>query len=96
YIARAVKNTTGSLDITFEAAAQAAAHRLEEWHGRADVWSEIHGQAQLPGMSTRRLKENKTRVKQEQEIVSSLAPDRRLVRPLLVVVPLNTPAEGEH
>ncbi|WP_216639969.1 hypothetical protein [Arthrobacter sp. QXT-31] len=47
-------------------------------------------------MSTRRLKENKARVDQEQEIVSSLAPDRRLVRPLLVVVPLNTPAEGEH
>lgn len=96
YIARAVQNTTGSLDITFEAAAQAADHRLDEWHGRADAWSEVHGQAQLPGLSTRRLKENKARVEQEQEIVSSLAPDRRLVRPLLVVVPLTTPAEGEH
>ncbi|RKO26131.1 helicase [Pseudarthrobacter phenanthrenivorans] len=96
YIGRAVRNTTGSLDITFDAAAQAANQRLDEWHRRADAWGEVQGQAQVPGMSTRRLKEDKARVEQEQEIVSSLAPDRRLVRPLLVVVPLNTPAEGEH
>ncbi|MET3366939.1 UNVERIFIED_CONTAM: superfamily II DNA or RNA helicase [Jeotgalibacillus campisalis] len=96
YIARAVVNTRDSLDLAFEAAATAASGRLAEWHARADAWSEINGQAQLPGLSTHRLRENRARVEREQEIVASLAPERSLVRPLLVVVPLNTPAEGEH
>jgi hypothetical protein len=96
YIARAITHTRGSLDLTFEAAATAATGRLDEWHERADAWSESKGQAQLPGMTTQRLKEYQARIKDEQEIVASLAPERSLVRPLLVVVPLDTPAEGER
>ncbi|MEH0108890.1 helicase-related protein [Tersicoccus sp. MR15.9] len=96
YIARAVANTRGSLDLTFEAAAKAAEGRLATWHGRADAWSETNGQAIIPGMSRALVKENRQRVQQDQEIVAYLAPERSLVRPLLVVVPLNTPAEGER
>lgn len=96
YIARAVANARGSLDLTFEAAERAAHERLSTWHARADAWSETNGQAVIPGMSRALIKENRERVKQEQEIVASLAPERSLVRPLLVVVPLTTPAEGER
>ena len=57
--------------------------RVAQWSTRLDEWS-----AQAAAMTQRAdLRQRRLTVEQERELVESMAPDRQLVRPLLLVVP---------
>lgn len=94
-IPAAVNATETTLQSTFGASQASAEQRLSEWQDRADQWQEDSLQATLPGMS-KSLSKQRERIQEEQRIAASLAPSQRLVRPLLVIVPTNTPVEGTN
>ncbi len=90
----AVDNARRTMELTFASAVEAASLRLEAWNQRASGWT------QLSFELTQRaeVKKQRDRVTEEQRIAETLAPAQRLVRPLLIVVPRNTPTarpEGE-
>ncbi|GAA2968410.1 helicase-related protein [Glutamicibacter bergerei] len=86
----AVDNAASAMEITFTAAASQATSRLEQWKQRADGWKK-----QATAIAdTGNVKTQRKRVEDEQRIAESLAPAQRLIRPLLVVVPRDTPAVG--
>ena len=86
----AVDSSAQAMEATFEAAADYANARLDTWRQRARGWEELsHNLTQNSSVKTHR-----KRVSDEQKIVESLAPAQRLIRPLLVIVPRNTPAAG--
>ncbi|MEV7473775.1 hypothetical protein AB0N33_08690 [Pseudarthrobacter oxydans] len=84
---RAVESARQTMQMTFESAAAAAEQRLQSWTARATGWT------QLSFELTQRaeVKKQRERVTEEQLIAESLAPAQRLVRPLLIVVPRDTP-----
>ena len=89
-IPRAVDSSAQAMELTFAAAEETANARLDAWRQRAHGWEQ---QSQsLAQTST--VKTQRKRVSDEQKIVESLAPEQRLIRPLLVIVPRNTPAAG--
>ncbi|MGW6173686.1 helicase-related protein [Arthrobacter sp. NPDC055138] len=83
----AVESARQTMQLTFESAAAAANQRLDDWKNRAKDWT------QLSFEHTQRveIKKQRERITEEQQIAESLAPAQRLVRPLLIVVPRNTP-----
>ncbi|MEU8020962.1 helicase-related protein [Micromonospora haikouensis] len=82
-IAPAVREAEGHLLNVFEAAERDAAQRVEDWTRRLDDWD-----AEADVLIQRSdLKQRRTSVEQEKALVQAMAPDRQLVRPLLVVVP---------
>lgn len=84
---RAVENARQTMQMTFESAATAAEQRLKTWTDRATGWTQMSY-----GLTQRaEIKKQRERVTEEQLIAESLAPAQRLVRPLLIVVPRNTP-----
>nr|WP_272944132.1 helicase-related protein [Actinopolymorpha alba] len=71
------------LRTVFEASVQDATRRVEKWARRLDRWDK-----NAEALSQRSdLKQRRTIVRDERELVETMAPDRQLVRPLLVVVP---------
>ncbi|WP_406638719.1 hypothetical protein [Amycolatopsis sp. WGS_07] len=73
----------------FEAAAKDVANRVEQWSTRLDHWDD-EAEALIQRSE---LKVHRATVDQERAMVAAMAPDRQLVRPLLVVVP---ESEGEN
>jgi len=66
----------------FKAAEDDVSQRIEAWNDRLDQWDQkADAMPQLPGLKQRRVGVN-----QERELVAAMAPDRQLVRPLVVVV----------
>nr|WP_314034799.1 DEAD/DEAH box helicase [Dietzia sp. CH92] len=86
-IPRAVKATSGSLETVFAQAGAEADRRITAWRERSHEWE---NQA-VELISSARLTTLSRRVKEEAELAEQLRPEQRLVRPLLVVVPLNHP-----
>ncbi|MGW4590166.1 helicase-related protein [Amycolatopsis thermoflava] len=84
----AVRQAERHLDTLFEAAAKDVASRVEQWSTRLDHWDD-EAEALIQRSE---LKRRRATVDQERAMVAAMAPDRQLVRPLLVVVP---EAEGE-
>ena len=85
-IGPAVDAAETMLSIQMGAAAEAATGRVERWLARAGDW-----QAEADALIQRTtLKQNRARVRQLEELSRDMLPDRRLVRPLLVVLPANT------
>jgi superfamily II DNA or RNA helicase len=82
-IAPAVHEAEKHLLTVFEAAEQDVARRVEEWSQRLDRWDE-EAEALIQRSEVR---QRRTSVEQERALVQAMAPDRQLVRPLLVVVP---------
>ena len=83
----AVDSAGSAMEMTFSASAEQATTRLEEWKQRASQWRQ---QAESL-VKTTNVKKQSQRVEDEQRIAESLAPAQRLIRPLLVVVPRDTP-----
>jgi superfamily II DNA or RNA helicase len=86
---RAVEKDLGQL---FEAATEAAARRVDEWSRRLSNW-EVEADALIQRSE---LKLRRVSVTQERQLVEQMAPAQRLVRPLVVVVPLDHPVQGAH
>ena len=83
----AVESARQTMQLTFESAAAAANQRLNDWKNRAKDWT----QHSFEFTQRAEVKKQRERVTEEQHIAESLAPAQRLVRPLIVVVPRNTP-----
>jgi hypothetical protein len=76
----------------FEAATHDVERRLEAWSRRLDSW-EKGADELIPRADLQR---HRVGVRQERELVEAMAPDRQLVRPLIVVVPEESVvSEGE-
>ena len=71
----------------FEVAEADVTRRVAEWSQRLDHW----GDEADALIQRRELKQHRVSVAQERELVASMAPDRQLVRPLLIVVPTDAP-----
>lgn len=86
-IGPAVRQARAQMRSLFEVAEADARRRVEEWSRRLDRWTE---EADVL-FQRRELRQHRVGVAQERELVEAMAPDRQLVRPLLVVVPVDTP-----
>ncbi|MFF0372306.1 helicase-related protein [Micromonospora sp. NPDC005087] len=82
-VAPAVHAAEKHLLTVFEAAEQDVADRVEQWSRRLEHWDE-EAEALIQRSE---VKQRRTSVDQERKLVQTMAPDRQLVRPLLVVVP---------
>ena len=86
----AVRQARSQMRTLFGAAEADVTRRVAEWSQRLDRWTE---EADVL-VQRSELKQHRVSVAQERELVLSMAPDRQLVRPLLVVVPQNTPRDA--
>jgi superfamily II DNA or RNA helicase len=84
FIEPAVFHARVQMHDLFAAAEKDVAHRVEEWSRRLDQWQ--HEADRL--VQRRDLKQRRVSIEREQKLVAEMNPDRQLVRPLLVVVPL--------
>jgi superfamily II DNA or RNA helicase len=82
-VAPAVHEAEKHLLTVFKAAEQDVTRRVEEWSRRLDNWDE---KADVL-IQRNDVKQRRTSVAQERAMVQAMAPDRQLVRPLLMVVP---------
>jgi len=93
-IAQAVRSATSEMSAVFSVAEDAVTQRVQDWSARAMDWS--HQADALIQRSD--LKQRRLSINQERELAARMAPDRQLVRPLLLVVPAGFAAvrqEGE-
>lgn len=82
-VAPAVHEAEKHLRTVFDAAAQDVDRRVQSWSARLRRWDE-----EADALAQRReVRQRREWVAEEQELVRAMAPDRQLVRPLLVVVP---------
>lgn len=82
-ISPAVKQATGALENVVAAARQSTVNRVAAWSDRVSAWEEeANALIQREGLKQRRIT-----VEAERSLAESMAPNRSLVRPLLVVVP---------
>ena len=79
----AVQQAERHLRTLFDAAAKDVASRVEQWSTRLDHW-DVEAEALIQRSD---LKRRRATVDQERAMVAAMAPDRQLVRPLLIVVP---------
>lgn len=83
FVPLAVSAAERDLGLTFDAAERAARERVDRWQHRAADWQSTAEQlAQRETIRTRR-----SGVRDEAELIADMAPDRRLVRPLLLIIP---------
>lgn len=81
-VSAAVNTASVNIGNIVETQNSIAQKRLEKWQARHNAW-EDKGSLQSPLFRSK----NKTQIQKEQELLTSLVPDRSLVRPLLVVLP---------
>ena len=83
FVRHAVEEAEKAMDPVFTAAADNAARRVEQWSSRVDLWeTAVAGVAQRSEIRQRRLS-----VEEERRLARQMAPDRRLIRPLVLVLP---------
>lgn len=86
-IPAAVDHADRALDAVMQAATQRAEERIARWSARSDEW-----QARADEVTQRELvRARRLTVAQEKQVIEDMRPTRRLVRPLLVVVPGEQP-----
>ncbi|RLP06069.1 helicase-related protein [Propionibacterium australiense] len=89
-IAPAVEAAERQMDLTMSQARQAVAGRIDRWNEQNTQWRD-----EADAMITRgSLRQRRAGVEERQRLVEQMAPDRRLVRPLLVVVPADYDKEN--
>ena len=82
-IAQAVRSARSEMTAVFAVAEDAVTQRVQAWSARVRDWTqEADVLIQRSDLRQRRLS-----VDQERELAARMAPDRQLVRPLLLVVP---------
>ena len=86
-MAHAVAAARTEMAQVFAAAAAAATDRVEAWSRRAEQWEDEADTL----IQRRELKARRVSVEEEARLAAAMAPDRQLVRPLLVVVPPEHP-----
>ena len=79
----AVTEATQHLDLTRQAAHDRATERTRRWSERAEAWSG----RRTSSAGTLAVRRSTPLIDQERSLLQSLAPERTLIRPLLVVVP---------
>lgn len=86
----AVNRAAANLEVVFAAAAEAAQLHVDGWSERVSLWEdEANSVAQRLEIKMRRVS-----VEEERRLAAAMAPDRQLIRPLLVVVPPDHPVAG--
>ena len=91
-IAPAVDAAEIQMALTVQAASHQACERVQAWAEHANAWDDEAGLL----IQNRHLREQRSTVAQERELMDQHLPAHTLVRPLLVVVPQNFGTEGEH
>ena len=87
-IAHAVRAARTDMNAVFGATQKSITGRVQEWSRRAVHWEEdADALIQRQDLVKRRVS-----VQKEKEIADRMVPERQLVRPLLIVVPADTPA----
>jgi hypothetical protein len=79
----AVDAATGFLSFQMSEATRQATNRVERWLDRANRWQEDADAL----VQRSAIKQGRARVRQLEELSRDMLPDRKLVRPLLVVLP---------
>ena len=91
-IAPAVDAAEIQMALTVQAASHQARERVQAWAEHANAWDDEAGLL----IQNRHLREQRSTVAQERELMDQHLPAHTLVRPLLVVVPQDFGTEGEH
>jgi len=82
-IAVAVINAQAQMADIFQAAADDAEQRVQQWASRIDKWDD-EAEALI---QRREITDRRRGVAQQRALVEMMAPDRPLIRPILVIVP---------
>src|SRR6266851_926411 len=89
-MAHAVRSAGSEMSAVFAAAEESVTLRVKEWSRRAADWTtEADALIQRADLRQRRVS-----IEEEQAMAAQMSPQRQLVRPLLVVVPLDRPVAG--
>jgi len=89
-VAAAVNAARDEMGLTFEAAEQAVTQRVQTWSERVNRWTEEADTL----VQRSAIKQRRVSVEEERALAAAMAPDRQLVRPLLLVVPAEHPVAG--
>ena len=87
HIAPSVRHVEDALEGVFEAATRDTEQRIAAWTQRFESWND-DASSVVQRSNVRQLT---TSVQAEQQVVAGMHPTRQLVRPLVVLVPLDTP-----
>jgi ERCC4-related helicase len=83
-IANAVRSARSEMAAVFAVAQDAITERVQEWSRRVTDWTE-----EADALIQRsELRQRRISIEEEQKIAARMVPERQLVRPLLVVVPV--------
>ncbi|SOC50281.1 SNF2 family N-terminal domain-containing protein [Blastococcus aggregatus] len=83
YVGPAVRAADRLMGDVVQAAESATRDRVQRWSERTNKWDDEAGVL----VQRSELRDRRQRVEEEREMAKSMLPERRLVRPLLVVVP---------
>jgi ERCC4-related helicase len=86
----AVAKAQAQMAQVFEAAQHDAEQRVDRWAKRADHWDDEAGAL----VQRREVADRRRTVQQQAELIKLMAPDRPLLRPILVVVPESWGGQG--
>ena len=88
-IAQSVQVASGQLQPMMSAARSHAEDRIGYWIDRADRWQHAKNESQ----TMLRVGRSASLISEEKALISSLEPDRELIRPLVLILPADTNAE---
>lgn len=88
-VSSAVATAQQEMAMLFEAAQEATQQRVDAWSERATAWEDEAGELQQRAL----LKQRRLGVHEERVLAAQMAPDRQLVRPLLLVLPADHPVK---
>ena len=92
----AVERAAQEMRWVLDAQEQATTERLAAWRSRADAWHAEADRLELHGAQKSKVGKLGQRIAEEQRLADLLAPTQQLVRPLLVIVPADTPVAGKQ
>ena len=92
----AVDHARREMRWVLDAQEAATTERLTEWRKRAQRWHDDAEQLELFGAQRSKVGKLGQRINDEQRLADLLAPTQQLVRPLLVIVPTDTPVAGKE
>lgn len=87
----AVEHASREMRRILDAQEQLTTERLAHWRRRAERWHADAEQLELFGAQRSKVGRLGQRINEEQRLADLLAPTQQLVRPLLVIVPAETP-----